>query len=65
MNRTLSWTDWQNMMESSYNFMPKWYWNNGLRRKVYQDYIDSRKNKKINTSCDLSINNSDNLNEDF
>jgi hypothetical protein len=50
----LSWTEWQSYMESSYNFMPKWYWNNGLRRKVYQDYIDSRKNKKIDNNTILT-----------
>jgi len=54
----LSWVEWQSVKESSYNFMPKWYWNYGLRRKMYEDYVNSIENKKID-------NNTDNLNEDF
>lgn len=50
----LSWAEWQSYLESSYNFMPKWYWNFELRRKMYEDYVERKHNK-----------NTDNLKEAF
>jgi hypothetical protein len=45
IDKMLSWVEWQRDMESCYNFMPKWYWNYELRRKTYEDYVDSYEKK--------------------
>ena len=32
---------WQNGMELRYNVMPAWWWNEYMRKKAYENYLET------------------------
>ena len=34
--------EWQNGMELRYNVMPAWWWNEYMRKKNYQNYLEGK-----------------------
>ena len=33
---------WQNGMEMKYNLMPAWWWNEYMKKKAYENYLEGK-----------------------
>jgi len=38
----MSYFQWQNGMELRYNVMPAWWWNDYMKKKAYEKYLEEK-----------------------